>query len=161
MSKEPDPVQTLKDEHELNSHMQAANRFQAGLDSVVNVLLMLVLKFGRASTLLLAMGVVSSVCLIFLVICTIQIVEIKTQMRDLMDRQEVLAKTQMRIEKTSQETNQKVEQTQQKVDIAVEQQPKIEVDSRTGKAKIVVKKPPKPLSSTTATAPLDIDVVKP
>lgn len=156
-----DPVQTLKDDQDRNSlHMEAANRFQAGLDHVVNVLLMLVLKFGRASTLLVVMGAINSACLVFLVICTVQIATLRSEMRDLLDRQEVLAKSQVRIEKAAQDTNEKVDQTNQKVEIAVEQQPKIEVDAKTGKAKIVVKKPPVKVvpPPSSASAPLEIDV---
>ncbi len=135
-------------------HVEAANRFQAGLDKVTDVLLILVMKFGRATNMLLAIGILLVVNLAMLVISTVQAVTIRTQMTDLQDRQEDFARSQKRLERTTNDTqvkvdstSKKVDETQQKVDSAAESAPKVEVDTRTGKAHLVVpaeaKKPPK------------------
>ena len=126
-------------------HVEAANRFQAGLDKVTDVLLILVMKFGRATNMLLAIGILLVVNLAMLVIATVQSVTIRTQMTDLQDRQEDFARSQKRLERTTNDTqvkvdstSKKVDETQQKVDSAAESAPKVEVDTRTGKARLVV-----------------------
>lgn len=132
-------------------HLEAANKFQAGLDKVIDVLLVLVMKFGRATSALILGGIVLVVCMFALVIVTIQIFSLRSEVRDLLDRQEEFSRSQKRIEKTSNETQEKVEstgkaveETQEKVKAAVDASPKVEVDKRTGKAKLVVSVPPKP-----------------
>lgn len=147
-------------------HLEAATKFQAGLDKVTDVLLILVLKFGRATTFLIVVGIINIVVLTINVIATVNIAALRSEVRDLMDRQEEFARSQKRIEKTTVETkqdvastNQKVAETQAKVDTAVETAPKVEIDARTGKAKLVVsvpvKKPqaPKAMASGAPTPP--------
>lgn len=123
-------------------YAEAANKFQAGLEGVTNVMLNLVLNFGRASTLLLVIGAINTLCLIMMVISTIQVTAVKSQMDDLLLKQEASAK---RLEKTTTESNEevvkKVEETKAKVDNVVETAPKVKVDARTGKAKLVVPAP--------------------
>lgn len=126
-------------------HVEAANRFQAGLDKVTDVLLILVMKFGRATAMLLAIGIVLVLNLAMLVIATVQSVTIRTQMTDLQERQEDFARSQKRLERTTTDTqdkvdstSKKVDETQQKVESAAEAAPKVEVDTKTGKAKLVV-----------------------
>jgi uncharacterized protein YlxW (UPF0749 family) len=126
-------------------HVEAANRFQAGLDKVTDVLLIRVMKFGRATNMLLAIGILLVVNLLMLVIATVQSVTIRTQMTELLDRQEEFARSQKRLERTTTDTQEKVDstskkvdETQLKVDSAAEAAPKVEVDTKTGKAKLVV-----------------------
>ncbi len=140
-------------------HVEAATKFQAGLDKVTDVLLILVLKFGRASTMLLALGILNVICIAIIVVATVYIAALRSEVGDLMDRQEEFAKSQKRIEKTTTETkqdvattSQKVAETQAKVETAVEAAPKVELDARTGKAKLVVPVPPKPSKKAAAPA---------
>jgi cell division protein FtsL len=126
-------------------HVEAANRFQAGLDKITDVLLILVMKFGRATTVLLIVGGLNIVLLVALIISLVNILSLRSEARDLLDRQEEFARSQKRLERTTNDTQEKVdttskriEETQHKVDTAVESAPKVEVDSRTGKAKLVV-----------------------
>jgi hypothetical protein len=131
-------------------HIEAANKFQAGLDKVVDVLLVLVMKFGRATSVLILGGLVLVINLVALVVVTVQIFSLRSEVQDLLDRQEAFSRSQERIEKTANVTQQKVEATQQKVETAVEAAPKIEVDKKTGKAKLIVPaQPPKVDTSST------------
>ncbi len=161
----PGKLEALKDvvfrdfEVSGSKHVEAATKFQAGLDKVVDVLLILVLKFGRASTMLLVLGLLNVACVITIIVTTVQIAVLRSEVGDLMDRQEEFAKSQKRIEKTTTETkqdvattSQKVSETQAKVETAVEAAPKVELDARTGKAKLVVPVPPKPSKKPTAPA---------
>lgn len=132
-----------------SKQVEAANKFQAGLDKVVDVLLILVMKFGRASTMLLANGIVTLICLVALIIAIVQVTSLRFEVKDLLDRQEAFSRAQDRIEKTTTETkndvantNQKVSETQAKVDDVAQASPKVEVD-KNGKAKLVVSVPPK------------------
>lgn len=152
-STSPERLKQLKEElfDSSSKHMEAANRFQAGLDKVIDVLLILVLKFGRATTMLLANGIFSIICLVTLVVATVQIMSLRSEMKDLMDRQEEFAKSQQRIERTTNDTqkqvttaSKQVEETSAKVDTVAETAPKVELDPKTGKAKLVVTVPPKP-----------------
>lgn len=132
-------------------HIEAANKFQAGLDKVTDVLLVLVLKFARATTVLLIAGIFNIVLLTTLIICTVNILSLRSEVRGLLDRQEEFARSQSRIERTANETQSQVkstsktvEETQAKVETAVDSAPKVEVDKKTGKAKLVVQVPAKP-----------------
>jgi len=122
-------------------HVQAATKFQAGLDKVVDVLLILVLKFGRATSALLAIGVVLIVCLITLIIATVKILELSSQVADIAHHQEEAALSTQRIEKATTDTQKQVDTTSKnleaKVDTVVAGAPQVEVDSK-GKAKIVI-----------------------
>lgn len=143
-------------------HIEAANKFQAGLDKVIDVLLVLVMKFGRATSVLILGGILLVVNLVALLIVTVQIFSLRSEVRDLLDRQETFSKSQERIEKTANETQEKVEATQAKVDTAVEATPKIEVDKRTGKAKLIVPaQPPKPATSSSPASSATHKVVIP
>jgi len=129
-------------------HVEAATKFQAGLDKVVDVLLILVLKFGRATAVLIVLGVLNIICLTVNVVATVQLTTLRVQVRDLMNQQEDFARSQKRIEKTTSETKQDVATTSKKVaesnarvETAVEAAPKVEVDTKTGKAKLVVSVP--------------------
>lgn len=119
-------------------HVEAANKFQAGLDKVIDVLLMLVLKFGRATTAQIVNMVILLACLITLVVTTVNISYLRSEVRSLMYKQEDLMKAQARIEKTASETNSKVNTTNRIVSDAVEASPKIEVNQKTGKTELVV-----------------------
>jgi hypothetical protein len=127
-------------------HIEAANKFQAGLDKVIDVLLVLVMKFGRATTVLVVAGIVALVNLIALLVVTINIFVLRSEVRDLLYQQEDFARSQRRIERTATETQEKVESTGKAVEAtktAVETVPKVELDRKTGKAKLVVQVPPK------------------
>jgi hypothetical protein len=152
----PDKLETMREEMfsfrtSGAQHIEAANKFQAGLDKVIDVLLVLVMKFGRATSVLILGGLVLVVNLVSLVVVTIQIFSLRSEVRDLLDRQESFSRSQERIEKTANATQEKVEATQAKVDTAVETSPKIEVDKRTGKAKLIV--PATPPKDATASSP--------
>ncbi len=138
-------------------HVEAATKFQAGLDKVIDVLLVLVMKFGRATSVLVLGGIVLVISLVVLVVSTIQIVQLRSDVRDLLDRQEAFAQSQDRVEKTTHETQEKVESTGKAVEATQEKveasTPKIEVDVRTGKAKLVVPaQAPKPATSSSPAA---------
>lgn len=133
-----------------SKHVEAATRFQAGLDKVIDVLLILVLKFGRATTMQLVNGGLNIACLVTLIIATVQITTLRSEVKDLMFKQEEFAKSQKRIEKTTSETqqdvataSQKVAETKAKVDDVAATAPKVELDTKTGKAKLVVQVPEK------------------
>jgi hypothetical protein len=147
----PDKLSEMKDrlskelETSGSKHAEAAARFQAGLDKVIDVLLILVLKFGRATTMLLVMGILNIICVVTLIVATVHVTALRSEVRDLMDHQEEFARSQKRIERTTTETkqdvattSQKVSETQAKVETAAEAAPKVEVDAKTGKAKLVV-----------------------
>jgi cell division protein FtsL len=145
-----------------SKHVEAAHKFQSGLDKVTDVLLILVMKFSRSTTVLLIAGLFNLVLLITLIICTVNILMLRSEMRDLMDRQESFARSQSRIEKTTNETQEKVASTSKAVEetqAKVEAAPKIELDRKTGKAKLVVQVPPKPRPTPAASgAPKQIEI---
>src|SRR5512142_715347 len=85
-------------------HVAAANKFEAGLDKVINVLLVLVLKFGRATTALVAVGTLLFFCLLLLVYSTVNIVVLSSQIQDLQAKQDALIQSQNRLEKTAKAT---------------------------------------------------------
>lgn len=124
------------------------NQELAGLDRIVEVIARLVLKFGRATSALLAIGGLLILCLIILIVSMVQFITIRNEMRDLLDRQELLIKSQARLEKSAlatqvvlEETQKKVSETQAKVETVAESTPKIKVDSKTGKTRLVIQKP--------------------
>jgi cytoskeletal protein RodZ len=99
------------------SSVKAADKFVAGLDAVTNVLLTLVLKFGRATSMLVVVTGVLILCLVSLVIAVGQVFTIKSQLHELLEKHEDLSRAQARIEKSTQATQ-----------AVVETQPKITVD---------------------------------
>ena len=150
----------FQDEIELSGavHVAAATKFQAGLDKVVDVLLILVLKFARATSALIAIGFVLIVCLVTLIVATVKVLEVSNQVAEIQQHQDEFSMSQKRIEESTtatqkqvDSTNQKIDATQAKVDTVVDSAPKVEVDARTGRAKIVI--PAKAKKPATATAP--------
>jgi hypothetical protein len=136
------------------------NKELTGLDKIVEVIGILVLKFGRATSALIAVGIMLVLCLVTLVTSMVQSMVIRSEMRDLLDRQELLIKSQGRLEKASSSTQkvltdtlQKVVETQAKIETVAETTPKIKVDSKTGKTKLVIQKtvPVKEVSFNIAT----------
>lgn len=119
-------------------HLEAAAKFEAGMDKVVDVLLMLVLKFGRATTAQIVSLFILFVCLITLVITTINVSYLRGEVKDLMRQQESLMQAQKRIERTTTETKKDMADTSLRMTAAAQSAPKIEVDQKTGKAKLVV-----------------------
>ncbi len=124
------------------------NQELAGLDRVVEVIARLVLKFGRATSALLVIGGLLIICLTVLIISMVQFITVRNEMRDLIDRQELLIKSQARLEKSAlatqailEETQKKVSETQARVETVAESTPKIKVDSKTGRTKLVIQKP--------------------
>ena len=119
-----------------------------GLDKIVEVIAILVLKFGRATSVLLAIGGLLILCLTVLVISMVQFMTVKSETRSLLDRQEVLIKSQARLEASTMatqnalvEASKKITETQARVETVAEATPKIKVDSKTGKTKLVIQKP--------------------
>lgn len=117
-----------------------------GLDKMIEVIALLVLKFGRATTALIAVGVLLIFCVVALIVSMAQTIVLRNQMRDLLDRQELLVKSQVRLEKTMTSTQlvltdtlHKVVETQAKIETVAEATPKITVDSKTGKPRLVMK----------------------
>lgn len=142
-------------------HVEAANKFQNGLDKVTDVLLILVMKFGRATTVLLIAGLFNLILLITLVICTVNILSLRSETQDLLDRQESFARSQSRIEKTTNDTQEKVTSTSKTVEetqAKVEAAPKLELDRKTGKAKLVVQVQPKPHTPVSSPPPKQLEL---
>lgn len=135
-------------------YVDAANKFQAGLEGVTNVLLNLVLNFGRASTLLLVIGGINVVCLVMMVISTIQMISVKSQVDDLLMKQESFAVSQRRFDQSNEEVVKKVEETKAKIDDVAETSPKVKVDSKTGRPRLVL---PVPSTATSKKLELRID----
>lgn len=125
------------------AHVEAARKFQAGLEGVTNVMLNLVLNFGRASTLLLVIGATNILCLIMMVISTVQAVSIRSQVDDLLMKQESLVVSQRQLEKSTTEATEEVSKKVDETKAIVETAPKIKVDAKTGKAKLVGPADPK------------------
>ena len=126
-------------------HQEAADRFSAGLDKVVDVLLILVLKFGRATSMIIAMIVILGLCCVTLVVSTIHVMTLKYDVADLIRRQEAFARVQERLEKATNSTQEQVSSTNKKIEetqATIEAAPKIEIDKKTGKPKIVVPEKP-------------------
>jgi type II secretory pathway pseudopilin PulG len=139
--------QTFQRELEMSGaiHVEAAQKFQAGLDKVVDVLLILVLKFGRATTALLAIGFVILISLVTMIIATVKIIELSSAVAEIQQHQEEASLSAQRIEKATTDTqkqvdttSKKIDDTQAKVDSVAASTPQVEVDSRTGKAKLVI-----------------------
>jgi len=129
------------------THVEAANQFRTGLDKVIDVLLILVLKFGRATSVLLAVGILMTLGTVILVVNTIQAVQLRSDVAALLDQQEQFARSQKRLEKTAAEnqarTQRSVEATRDQiksVETQIEKTPRIEVDQHTGRARLVVPK---------------------
>ncbi len=142
MSTDSDKIAEMKHNMDLemgtSRHLEAAQRFEAGMDKVVDVLLMLVLKFGRATTAQVVNLFLLFVCLLILVISTINVSYLRDEVKDLMYQQEDLMRAQKRIEQTTEATKKGVDTTSQQVTKVAEATPKIEVDEKTGKAKLIV-----------------------
>lgn len=95
--------------------LKAAEKFGLGLDSVTDVLLILVLKFGRATSVLIAIGGLLIVCLLGLVISLVNVAALSSQMADIQLKQEEIARLQVRIETKTTETKEKVDSTEKKI----------------------------------------------
>jgi hypothetical protein len=146
----------FQDEIELSGavHVAAATKFQAGLDKVVDVLLILVLKFARATSALIAIGFVLIVCLVTLIIATVKVLEVSNQVAEIQQHQDEFSMSQKRIEESTTATQKQVDSTSQKIDATqavLESDPHVEVDTKTGRAKIII--PAKAKKPATATAP--------
>lgn len=142
MSTDSDKIAEMKHNMDLevstSRHLEAAQRFEAGMDKVVDVLLMLVLKFGRATTAQVVNLFLLFMCLLILVISTINVSYLRDEVKDLMYQQEDLMRAQKRIEQTTEATKKDVATTSEQVTKVAEATPKIEVDEKTGKAKLIV-----------------------
>lgn len=95
--------------------MKAARQFEQGMDAVTDVLLTLVLKFGRATTWLVGMGALLVVCIIVLIVSLVNIGTLSSQVADLQMSQHEIARIQRNIERKTNETSTKVLQTEQRV----------------------------------------------
>lgn len=108
-----------------------------GLDKIVEVLTRLVLKFGRAITALQVVGVLLIICLIALVISVGQTAAIRTDMRDLIIRQEALMISQNRSEKALKDTLDKVLETRDRIENVAATTPRVKIGDN-GKPRIVI-----------------------
>ena len=71
------------------------------LDKVVDVLLILVLKFGRATSALLAIGILLVVCLVTLIIAAVKVLEVSSQLAEIQQHQDEFSISQKHIEESS------------------------------------------------------------
>lgn len=140
------------------AHLLAADRFTQGLDVVSDVLILLVGRFQKTTTLLVLGGILQLMCVVALVGATIGLNSVKEKVELLQAKQEEFAKSQQRLEKTTTETQKKVETTEKKVDDAAtkfDEQPKLSVveDSK-GKPKVIIQATKVPSAKPSAVPPV-------
>jgi hypothetical protein len=63
-----------------NETVTAANKFVSGLDAVTDALLLVILKFGRATTALWSVGIVVVLCLLVLLAIMIDLTSLGNRM---------------------------------------------------------------------------------
>ncbi len=93
-----------------------AERFSSGLDAVTDVLLLLVLKFGRATSFLVACGLVLLACLAALIVSIVKISDSTRKSEDVLLQIERIEHDQQGLEKKVIETKSQVDRTARTVD---------------------------------------------
>lgn len=64
----------------MKASSDAANKFVSGLDAVTDALLLVIMKFGRATTALWSVGIVVVVCLIVMLAILVDLYSLSTRM---------------------------------------------------------------------------------
>lgn len=137
------PTLRTSDIEDLQKAAKVADDFMTGMDRIADVLMLLVLKFGRASTLMravvlgLMLGVVLLAANIFVVwnISTTQ-TDIQEKQGKIQEQQAQILSRQRATQQVAGEAKQKAEAAEQKVQKA----PEVGVDSK-GRPQLIVKVP--------------------
>jgi len=90
----PDILETSK---ALNKQALVADKFEAGVDKMTDVLLMLVLKFGRASTFMIATLVLIGVLMIGVTVSVVKQISLSNKLTEASNRMERVENSQKRI----------------------------------------------------------------
>ena len=128
-----------------NSDRVRANtteQFNAGLDVVTDVLLILMMKFGRAANLLRTAVLVLLGCFVGITVTLVTQHDTASKMEEVALRMERVESQQRYLSLESKETATKVEATKKKVDEAateIKGQPKLEVIQERGQTKLLIK----------------------
>lgn len=135
---ESDPSPPSVDFRDLRTTGQIASQFNQGLDKVTDVLLLLVLKFGRASSLLVGVLVGIAICIIALVWNTAYLAATRSDVADAQAQQEEILRKQEEILKQTQEAYNSVMDAKKVAEEAAEAAPAVVVDED-GRAKLIIK----------------------
>lgn len=126
------------DFRELRTTGQIASQFNQGLDKVTDVLLLLVLKFGRASSLLVGVLVGIALCIIALIWNTAYLAATRADIAEAQIKQEEVLKQQEEILKRTKEAYNSAMEAKQTAEEAAKTAPSVVVDED-GKAKLLIK----------------------
>jgi len=123
---------------DINRTGEIADKFMSGLDKISDVLLILVLKFGRATSLLLGVLMILGVAICFLIWNVIMIYNTRMDMAELMDQVQEVQKKQGDTIVRAEAAEKRAEAAEEKAAEAAEAAPKIVVDEA-GRARLIVK----------------------
>jgi hypothetical protein len=121
---------------------ETTEQFNAGLDVVTDVLLILMLKFSRAATMVRTAIFVLLGCFIGIAVTLASQHDTAAKMEDVSLRIERVESQQRYLSKETQEAFVKLDQTKKTVDEAANEikgQPKLEVIQERGKTKLIIK----------------------
>lgn len=131
------PSMTDVDLEGLRKTGEIAVQFTQGLDNISDVLLVLVLKFGRATNMMRAMLVGLAVALLVLISCVVLILDQKNENHALLNEMLAIKLQQERMVHSVMEAKTKVDSAAQEAAEAREAAPKVVLDEA-GKAKLLV-----------------------
>lgn len=115
-----------------------ASDFMAGMEKMTTVLMLLVLKFGRAAT---AMKVVLALMLlgnIFFVIALVSVYNVNRQLHSIIESQERIVEKQVKQERALQAAEDRAKEAEARALAAEEAAPRVVVDEETGRPKLVI-----------------------
>jgi len=129
--------------HSERVRAETTEQFNAGLDVVTDVLLIMMLKFSRAATLIRTAVLVLLGCFIGITITLITQHDTVSKMEEVSLRMERVESQQRYLSREFKETTTKLDQTKRTVDEAaseIKSQPRFEVVQERGQTKLLIKK---------------------
>lgn len=122
---------------DLRETREVAVQFSSGLDQVQNVLLVVVLKFGRAINMMRAMLIVLGISVVAIIWNVIQNLSQNNRNEAIVDNIQQLQAQQATMIRSLMEAKKQVDEATQQAEKAREEAPKVVLDSE-GKAKLLV-----------------------
>lgn len=138
MSLPPEGGPPSVDFRELRTTGEIASQFNQGLDKVTDVLLLLVLKYGRASSLLVGVLVGIAICIVALVWNTAYLAATRADVAETQMKQEEILQKQSEILRKTKEAYSSAMEAKEVAEAAAAAAPAVVVDEK-GKATLIIK----------------------
>jgi ABC-type multidrug transport system fused ATPase/permease subunit len=139
----PNPLQSSQstDINDLKNTGEIASRFNQGLDKVTDVLLILILKFGRASSMLVVVLAGIAIAITVMAINTVYLVSTRSDIESLLDEMRLVQKKQTALLAKSEEALARSISAEKEAREAKESAPEIIINAE-GQTALIVKGEP-------------------